>query len=529
MRATDVKATDRHSQVACLLALIGIIWLGAVLRVHNLGATSLWTDEINVVLAARGSLLDVLQGAQSHYSAPPLDYFIVHLLATDIGKQEFVLRFGAVAWSILSIPLAYHLGRQAAGRWAGVVAALLLATSPLYVGFSRQVKFYAALTFFALLSNVVFVRALGQRPNPDLGLKRWRPWLAHGLVNVAGIYFHPYVALILLCQGVYLGLLWLGRLVRNRFRRCPLPAGALPFLLSAASTALLFAPWFFWDMAQQAAAGDYSTAIDGGLLQDVLVALGHEHALSAAILALLVLCSFLPAGQRRRPDVRPLLALNVLSIGLVVWSDNVAGYWFAPKQMLFALPAYLVLAAAGLASLHTWIRHRTLRWGAAIRRPARWMSGILLPAMILVPAILGAGKVVATWDREKQNWRAAANLLEQEAQANDAIAGLDRAAHSVAYYGPHLPIERLADKSPAGLARLLGEHPRLWYIRDLDFGRLQPALEEWIQEQGFTTTDLGGVLVHLGTIYLQPGPPWNGVRITTTRDSGQKPWPNSSR
>jgi len=489
-----VKGADRRSQAACWLALMGILWLGTALRMHALGATSLWTDEINVVLAARGSLPEVLQGARSHFSAPPLDYFVVHLLATGVGSQEFVLRFGAVAWSVLSIPLAYRLGRQAAGRWAGVATALLLATSPLHVGFSRQVKFYAALTFFSLLSNVVFVYALRYARRP----RRWRPWLAHGLANVAGIYFHPYVALILLCQGAYLGSLWLGRLVANRLRRTPLPAGALPFLLSAALTTACFAPWFFWDMAQQSAAGAYSTATDLAWLADALEALGHEHAWSAAILGSLVLCSLLPTGQRRRPDVRPLLALNVLVIGLVVWTDNVAGYWFAPKQMLFALPAYLALAAAGLASLYRLIHRLVSRFPAGGGRLARWLPLALVVAAIVGASIPAVARIAGTWDREKQNWRAAAALLEQEAQAGDGIAGLDRAAHSVAYYGPNLPIERLADKRPAGLAQLLAEHPRLWYVRDLDFGRQQPALEQWIQDQGFTTTDVGGVLVSVG-------------------------------
>ena len=469
--------------------LAGVVLLGAALRLYALGATSLWADEINVVVVSRGSLADLLQGARSHVSAPPLDYLVVHLLATRLGENEFLLRFGAAIWSILSIPLAYRLGRRTVGRWPGVAAALLLAASPFHVEFSRQAKFYAALVFFALLSNILFLHASRSG--------RARDWLAHAATNLVGIYFHPFIALVLLGQWLVLLFEWLAGWIGNRLRRTPPPATLVPFLLSAATTALLFAPWFLWDMAAQAPLGEYHSRLGASLWQSAVSA-GLEHPGLAALLAACALLGAVDAPRAAQRQGRLLLALNVLAVGLVVGLDNAGGYWFAPKQALFALPVYLLLAAAGLGCLHAWLRR------LAARTPARgWAATALLAAGLLALGLAGSARIADGWYVEKQNWRGAAALLAQETGPGESIAGLDWAALNLRYYEPDLPVQKLENPTPDELARLAAQHARLWYVRDWGLGQRHPALEDWVREQGFATTNLGGVLVSAGEINVE--------------------------
>ena len=97
------------------LSLGLILLLGTALRLYRLGRPSLWGDEINVAVASMGSIRQVLEGARSHVSAPPLPYLIVHLLATYAGTSEFSLCFGAAVWGILSI-LALADGHRGLGQ-----------------------------------------------------------------------------------------------------------------------------------------------------------------------------------------------------------------------------------------------------------------------------------------------------------------------------------------------------------------------------------------------------------------------------
>ena len=529
-----------------------IVLLGVALRWVELGHQSLWADEIHVALAARGSLGDVLEGARRHVSAPPADYLVVHLLETYLGDREFILRFGAAAWSILSIPLMYQLGRRIAGRWAGIVGALLLATSPFHLEFSREVKFYAALVFFTLLSNLLFLRALrsGRRLH----------WAIYCLSNSVGVYFHPFVVLSVLCQGVYLALDWLVALARKRQKGLSLPAlrgrpppsrrppagqaggrcagrhsgvlaGMLPYLASAAITGACFAPWFLWDMAQQTPVGSYSTTLNLAFLTRVLVPLGlYEPALVVLVTALAVLgtvvgwpvppspehaCTStaeevhrsnppgLPAGTAKEAVLRRagrlLLVLNVLAIGLVVVLDNLTSYWFAPKQILFALPAFLTLAAAGGVGL--W------RWAARLPKAVRGIRPVLalLVACVVVGlAAAGAATAIRTWPREKQNWRGAAELVRSSSHGppRDVVMAWGWDHPSFGFYARDVkPLYQV--KSLAAIQEISARADCVWYIRAQNVqavgstGETQRA-EEWVRKALGFTVDVGNVQVSYG-------------------------------
>jgi len=223
VKGRPVATNARTLQWLCLGL---ILVLGTALRFYRLDHASLWGDEINVAVVSLGSIRQALEGARSHESAPPLDYLVVRFLARCAGTSEFSLRFGAVAWGILSIALSFQLGRRLAGAWVGIGSALLLAVSPFHIWYSREAKFYAALVFFSLLSNLVFLLA-SHRP-------RARNWLLHCLVNCVGIYFHAFIAVVVGCQGVYLPYRWALQLVRTRARHGASPLGLLPYTAARA-------------------------------------------------------------------------------------------------------------------------------------------------------------------------------------------------------------------------------------------------------------------------------------------------------
>ena len=90
------------------------------LRVHALGAKSLWYDELRQVEVAQQPLASFTPALLAH-AARPLDYLVTHALLR-FGQQAFWLRAPALLWSTLAVAVFFALAR----RWFGRRTALLV-------------------------------------------------------------------------------------------------------------------------------------------------------------------------------------------------------------------------------------------------------------------------------------------------------------------------------------------------------------------------------------------------------------------
>lgn len=155
-----VVRSARKVTLGEIIPLALILLVGFGLRIFQLGHDSLWGDEAGIaVLASFGSVRDVLAGAQAHVMAMPLDY-VVAWLAARISLSEFMLRLPAVLWGTLTLSIAYRLFAEVYERKTALIAALLLALSPLHVQYSQELRFYAALVFFYCAATYTLLRAL---------------------------------------------------------------------------------------------------------------------------------------------------------------------------------------------------------------------------------------------------------------------------------------------------------------------------------------------------------------------------------
>jgi 4-amino-4-deoxy-L-arabinose transferase-like glycosyltransferase len=95
-----------------------------------------------------------------HAATPYVTYYVFGVATTDdpwihvYGRLLFVLCGVGAVW------LAFLLGRRLAGSWAGLLAAALLALSPLHAAQSALVQPNAPTSFFALLTAFYAVRYL---------------------------------------------------------------------------------------------------------------------------------------------------------------------------------------------------------------------------------------------------------------------------------------------------------------------------------------------------------------------------------
>jgi hypothetical protein len=163
---------------------------------------------------ARGSLFEIARTVGAEDFHPPLHYWLLHLWARFAGEGEYALRYTSVAFGVLTIALAYALGRRLFGKPGGIAAAALAAASPFLLFYATEARMFAPAAFLALL-----LLWLGHRGQ----------WLPFAVTLAVALYTY-YYSLFVVAPVALLAL--------TRGRR-----ETLRFAAAAAGGALLYAPW----------------------------------------------------------------------------------------------------------------------------------------------------------------------------------------------------------------------------------------------------------------------------------------------
>jgi hypothetical protein len=173
------------------VALVGLVALGAFLRLWHLGARRLGFDEAFTAMTARrdpASMFGFLRIADSH---PPLSYLIRSPLA-DLGVSDFWMRFESATFSIAALAaFAYWMRRRGT---AGLLATALFAVSTFEVVHGRDIRLYAELELIGVLVAIT-AESWIRRP------RRWQPY-AIGVLTFLGLMTH--VSMFLLGAGLLL-------------------------------------------------------------------------------------------------------------------------------------------------------------------------------------------------------------------------------------------------------------------------------------------------------------------------------------
>ena len=124
------------------IALLGIVLIGAFLRVYHLGTQSIWFDEAYSVGLSSLSVPQIVQAAAADVQ-PPLYYLLLHYWMMAFGTSESAVRLLSVLFGVLAIPMIYVVGRQLFNKEVGLVAALILALSSFNIYYSQETWMYS--------------------------------------------------------------------------------------------------------------------------------------------------------------------------------------------------------------------------------------------------------------------------------------------------------------------------------------------------------------------------------------------------
>ncbi len=410
-----------------LLALVTLVALG--LRAYNLNGQSFWYDEGFSVFLAAMEPAKILSRTAADIQ-PPLYYLLLYGWIQLFGDGEAAVRGLSVLWGLLSVPLIYVLALELFhSRLAGLLAALLLAVSPLHLWYGQEARMYTLLTFLCLLSNILLLLAMRA--------KRWAPaaglWLAYTLVNVAAVYTHYFAFFVLAFQAAYLLLVvW-----SEGFRPWQM---LLAWLASALATLLVYLPWLPHLVTRYGADASY---LPGQLkLGEVLVDIGVAFAggesvlegtgilIAAAYVLILAAClwALLGAAARAGREAPPpsawrlprayypllflLLYLMVpIALILAVSFDTPK---FNARYAMISHPALLLLLAGGLGTL--WQRRSGL-----IQNVGRAATVGLVLIFLVVSALYADGN--AYWDQAfaRADFRGVAGYVQRHAAEDEAI------------------------------------------------------------------------------------------------------------
>jgi uncharacterized membrane protein len=249
----------RIALIGCLLAIAG----GTALRFWNLSDqpyhndeawTALWLSGHNVTemrndLCGRVSTSQELQrylavtpekGVRAAISSVAADdpkhgpvYFaLLRFWLGVVGDSSGAQRAFSAILGLLAIPAAFFLARDLfESRFTGMIAAALVAASPLHILYSQDIRPYSLLVTMTLFSSWVLLTAL--RTNTRAA------WVGYAASVIAGLYSHPLFLLAIGSHSVYLAL----RLRSEHDAAFWRDSRLARFVRALLGAALAFLPW----------------------------------------------------------------------------------------------------------------------------------------------------------------------------------------------------------------------------------------------------------------------------------------------
>lgn len=366
-------------------ALSLIVILAAILRLAYLGTKSIWSDEAFSIYIAKlpwSSFWHLITTAEANMAI----YYVLLRPWLHFGDAARWVRFLSALLGVAVVPLVYWIGREFLSRRAGLIAALLLAINPFDIRYSQEARSYSLVVLLVVISFLSFFRCLRRQDG------RWSA--AYILSSTFALYAHFFAALAVFAQLLSLFF------VPRKDRRLASRQGARIGLVLVLGSPLL---WFvlFRNSGQLNWAPPVH-AID--FYHFLLFLTGSGLKFAIALLGFALCLKAWRSRWHTRWSTREWEILVImfwlfvpiaLTLLVSVWKAV-----YAPRFLLFCLPAALLLIADGLTQIsNAWVRY----------------------ALIALLAIGSLGPIRAYYSEPGQeDWGGVVRFLSQNAHAGDA-------------------------------------------------------------------------------------------------------------
>jgi len=385
---------------------------------------SLWFDEAIQITAVSGhSLKNLLFQYFQNEFHPPLSYLVSWAWIRILGDSEVISRLPSVIFGTANVWLVYLLANKMLPKVKiglvkikfslAEIAALLLATAPLHIYYSQEVRPYALACFLGTWSIYEFLRII----NGERRIGRYV--LASSLL----LYSHYLVWFLLPIQAVFL-YIWKKKLIRLRF----IKAWGLSLLL--------LVPWLPILLRQLETGRGVTQALPawtqlGALsfknaaLIPIKFLIGRISIENNLIYALAIVPFFLfiawviskavvikSRSQRRQvTDLLWLWLILPIGLGMIISLQIPVLQYF---RFLFVLPALYLLLTRGLSRVNR-----------------RWQAKVLL--VLLIINLTSSGIYLFNQNFHREDWRSAVKFV-QARDANPAVVMIKAVQAPYNYY-----------------------------------------------------------------------------------------------
>jgi mannosyltransferase len=469
MHPTSADRSTASSWTRWALVLLSAV--SFAVRLYDLGAKSLWSDEGLTLRRAEQPLylvfrnLNLIPLDPNYYDGsdeegevisspdlhPPLYFLIMHLWIRVAGQSEFALRFPSVVAATLTLPLLYALARKLLSEEAGLWAALLGAFSPFYLWYAQEARMYTWVVVLSLASVYTLLPLLRGKP-------RRRDYVAYVVVTLALLYTHYSGFFLLAFEAIAYGVcrlrgrpwVFLAIFVFLAVAIVPL----VPYVLQMSRRSLFALEYRPLYLILAEAWSAFSLGLHIPVIQPLWQTAPFMGVFIAGLAGLFLL--------RRREAWLFCLGYLLLPILFLYALSLVRPSYMNPRHLMVASPAWELMMAQGLVTLR-----RRLKPGL-----------ILILGCVLVLRGWASYESFTSHNMWKDDIRGAVRYIEERARPGDAIVlhhGVIRLTFDYYYDGPYPEIvipryDRACDK-PAlreqareEFAAWARQYDRIWFL-----------------------------------------------------------------
>jgi len=179
-----------------------ILFLGATLRLYNLGTESFWFDEIITVYRVPQNLQTLVHQitTQRQITRNAVYYLLAHFWVLPFELTEVSIRLLSAVFGVLSIGMMYLVGRQLFGERVALISSFFMAVSEFQIHYSQEARFYSLFVLFTLISLYCYILALRT--------KQSRHWILNLLINILLFYTHTYAIFIFAAEYAHYFIYW---------------------------------------------------------------------------------------------------------------------------------------------------------------------------------------------------------------------------------------------------------------------------------------------------------------------------------
>jgi hypothetical protein len=368
--ATRVGALElpRPAQLGEAAWRVGVGALTAAVGAFVLLRLNVWPpheDETLALFTGRGSVHELISNVLGQRGGAPLHFLIAWMVA-HLGGGLLELRLASALFAIASVPVLALLVRRLTDRVVALVAVAAVAASWMLLFHAVYARMYSLFLFTSALSYLALLHALDRRDR--------RGWVLWTLAVFACVATHPYGALVLASQGLYV-------LCIRRWREA-LPAFAVVGVLGIP----------FW-RADLVLGGRFDVGVGGGGVKlggigstvRYFVRVAGDFTVGWTIprtIVVLVVCAGFVMLARQRRHSALLTACVVVTPALFFLALRVRSGLASPesRHLIFVLPFFAACLALPLVRVAR--RHR-----------------LAVPAVAI--AVVGLGVLEGAWGYHK--------------------------------------------------------------------------------------------------------------------------------